>query len=126
MGAQHWQASTATARGAVGIKTAIGTIIAPKSATKITAIWCQIFGGALLTTAEASSGILELDSADINGPLQFPTDQVNMLTGGSAQLPTHIIPTNIPIAGGASIVGSITFDDTVTGACLCRWGMCTE
>jgi hypothetical protein len=124
--AQHWQSSAATARGAVGIKTAIGNIIIPKSASKIVGIWCQIFGGALLTTAEASSGILELDSPDLSGPLQFPTDQVNMLTGGSAQLPTHIIPTNIPVAGGATVTGSITFDDTVTGACLCRWGCVTE
>jgi len=124
--AQHWQASVATARGAVGIKTAIGTIIVPKGASRITAIWCQILGGALLTTAEAVSGILELDSPDISTPQQFPTDQQSMLTGGSAQLPTHIIPVNIAVAGGASIVGSITLDDTVTGALLCRWGLCTE
>jgi hypothetical protein len=123
---QHWQASVPTARGATGIKTAIGTIITPKQSTKIVAVWCQIFGGALLTTAEASSGILELESPDISTPLQFPTDTVNMLTGGSAQLPTHIIPTNIPCQGGASVVGSITMDDTITGATLCRWGICTE
>jgi hypothetical protein len=123
---QHWQASVATARGATGIKTAIGNIVICKSATKITAIWSQIFGGALLTTAEASSGILELESPDLSGPLQFPTDQVNMLTGGSAQLPTHIIPVNIPVSGGATVAGSITLDDTVTGACLCRFGICTE
>jgi hypothetical protein len=123
---QHWQASAATARGATGIKTAIGNIILPKSATKISAIWCQILGGALLTTAEAVSGILEVESPDLSGPLQFPTDQQNMLTGGSAQLPTHIIPTNIPVQGGATVTGSITMDDAVTGACLLRWGCCTE
>lgn len=123
---QHWQASVATARGATGIKTAIGTIITPKSSTKITAFWSQIFGGALLTTAEACSGIFELESPDISTPLQFPTDTVNMLTGGSAQLPTHIIPCNIPCQGGASVIGSLTMDDTVTGATLARWGICTE
>lgn len=123
---QHWQASVATARGATGIKTAIGTIIVPKSATKITGVWSSVMGGALLTTAEAISGILELESPDISTPLQFPLDQVNMLTGGSAQLPAHIIPTNIPVSGGASVVGSVTFDDTVTGAVLCRFGLVTE
>jgi len=123
---QHWQASVATARGATGIKTAIGTIIVPKSATKIIGVWSQVLGGGLLTTAEAVSGILELESPDISGPLQFPTDQQNMLTGGSAQLPAHIIPTNIPVAGGASVVGSITLDDAVTGALLLRWGCVTE
>ena len=123
---QHWQSSVATARGATGIKTAVGNIVIPKGATKITAIWSQVFGGALLTTAEAVSGILEVESPDVSGPLQFPTDTVNMLTGGSAQLPTHIIPVNIPVAGGATLTGSITMDDTVTGACLLRWGCCTE
>ena len=123
---QHWQASAATARGATGIKTLIGNIVIPKSATKITGVWSQILGGALLTTAEAVSGILEVESPDLNGPLQFPTDQQNMLTGGSAQLPTHIIPTNIPVAGGATVSGYITMDDTVTGAVLCRWGLVTE
>ncbi len=123
---QHWQVSAATARGAVGIKTAIGTITTPKTSSKITAVWSQILGGALLTTAEAVSGILELDSPDISTPQQFPTDQVNMLTGGSAQLPVHIIPVNIPCPGGADVVGSITMDDTVTGALLLRWGICTE
>jgi hypothetical protein len=123
---QHWQASVATARGATGIKTAIGTIIVPKGASKIKAIWSVVLGGAVLTTAESISGILEIESADISGPLQFPLDQENMLTGGDAHLPAHIIPTNIDVAGGASIVGSITLDDTVTGALLFRWGICTE
>jgi len=123
---QHWQVSPATARGAVGIKTPIGTITTPKTSSKISAVWCQILGGALLTTAEAVSGILELEGPDISTPLQFPTDQQNMLTGGSAQLPTHIIPVNIPCPGGADVVGSITLDDTTTGVLLCRWGICTE
>lgn len=123
---QHWQVSAATARGATGIKTAVGTITTPKTSSKITAVWSQIFGGALLTTAEAVSGILELEGPDISTPLQFPTDIVNMLTGGSAQLPTHIIPVNVPCPGGADIAGSITMDDTVTGAVLLRWGICTE
>jgi len=123
---QHWQVSAATARGAVGIKTPIGTITTPKTSSKITAVWSQILGGALLTTAEAVSGILELDSPDISTPQQFPTDQHNMLTGGSAQLPVHIIPVNIPCPGGADVIGSITMDDTVTGVLLCRWGICTE
>ena len=123
---QHWQVSAATARGAVGIKTPIGTITTPKTSSKIVAVWSQILGGALLTTAEAVSGILELEGPDISTPLQFPTDQHNMLTGGAAQLPTHIIPVNIPCPGGADVVGSITLDDAVTGALLCRWGICTE
>jgi hypothetical protein len=123
---QHWQSSVATAHGAVGIKTAIGNIITPKQSTRITAIWCQIGIGAAVATVESSGGILELDSADISTPLQFPTDQFNLVTGGQFNLPTHIIPVNIPCPGGATVMGSITFDDTVTAATLCRWGICTE
>lgn len=124
--AQHWQASAPGTRGATGVKTAIGTIITPKTSSRITAIWATVLGGAVLTTAESISGILEIESPDISGPLQFPLDQENMLTGGDAHLPVHIIPVNIPCVGGASLVGSITLDDTVTGALQFRWGICTE
>jgi hypothetical protein len=123
---QHWQASVATAHGATGIKTLIGNIVIPKSATKIKAVWSVVLGGALLTTAESISGILELESPDVSGPLQFPLDQENMLTGGDAHLPAHIIPVDIDVAGGATVSGYATLDDTVTGGLLFRWGICTE
>jgi len=123
--AQKWMSSAATARGATGVKTAIGTITPPPWAKRISAIWANSFGGALLTTAEAVSGILELEGTGIESQV-FPLDQVNMLTGGSAQLPSHVIPVNIPVAPLAGIVGSMTMDDTVTGALLQRWGCCFE
>ena len=123
---QHWQASATGTRGAVGVKTAGGAITTPKTSSKITAVWVQTLGGALLTTAEAVSGIFEIEGPDVSTPLQFPTDQQSMLTGGSAQLSTHIIPTNIPCPGGATLQGYLTMDDTVTGALLWRWGICTE
>jgi len=126
MALQHWQASVATARGATGIKTTIGTITVPKSASRIIGVWSQIGIGAVLTTAEAIGGILDIESPDISGPNQFPTDQINMLTGGSMQLPAHIIPCNIPCAGGCDVLGSITMDDTITGATLMRFGLVTE
>jgi len=124
--AQHWQASAAVARGATGIKTNIGNIIIPKSASRITAVWCNALVGALLTTAESVGGIFELESPDMSGPQQFPLDQENMLTGGDSSLPCHIIPVNIEVAGGATVTGYTTMDDTVTGAILNRWGICTE
>jgi hypothetical protein len=125
MPGQVWQASVATARGATGIKTAIGTLQMPPGHTKIKALWCQVLGGAVLTTAESVSGILILEGQGMVTQ-SLPTDQENMLTGGDAHLPTHIIPVDIPVAANSAVAGSITLDDTVTGALLLRWGMCTE
>jgi hypothetical protein len=124
--AQHWQAGPATARGAVTVKTNIGAITTPKTSSKIVALWVTTFGGALLTTAEAISGIFEIEGPDISTPLQFPLDQVSALTDGVAALPARIIPVNIPCPGGATLQGFTTMDDTVTGAVLQRWGICTE
>src|SRR4030065_139668 len=52
---QKWMVSVATARGAVGVKTPIGTITPPPWAKRISAVWCNALVGALLTTA-ASRG----------------------------------------------------------------------
>jgi hypothetical protein len=124
--AQHWQASAATAHGAVGIKTNIGAITTPKTSSKIVAVWVQTFGGAVITIAESISGILEIEGPDISTPLQFPLDQQNILTDGTINLPTHIIPVNVACPGGATLQGFTTLDDTVTAAMLHRWGICTE
>jgi hypothetical protein len=123
---QHWQASAPVARGATGVRTNIGPITPPPSATKIVAIWCSTLGGALLTTAESISGIFELEGPGISVPQQFPLDQENMLTGGDAHLPTHIMKVSIPCRENSPINCFTTLDDTVTGALLQRWGICTE
>jgi len=122
---QKWMVSAATARGAVGVKTNIGAIVPPPWAKRMTAVWCNTLVGALLTTAESVGGILELEGTGIESQA-FPLDQENMLTGGDSSLPAHIIPVNIPCQGLASIMGSTTMDDTVTGAVLNRWGCCFE
>lgn len=123
---QHWQTSAPVARGATGVRTNIGPITPPPGARAIKAIWFQTLGGAVLTTAESVSGIAELEGPGISVPQQFPLDQENMLTGGDAHLPTHIIPVNIPCTENSAITCFTTLDDTVTGALLQRWGICTE
>lgn len=122
---QKWMVSAATARGATGVKTAIGNITPPPWAKRLSAVWCNTLVGAVLTTAESTGGILELEGTGIESQA-FPLDQENMLTGGDAHLPAHIIPVNIPCTGLAAITGSTTLDDTVTGAQLHRWGCCFE
>ena len=123
---QHWQASAPVARGATGVRTNIGAITPPPGAKTIKAIWLSTLGGALLTTAESISGIFELEGPGISVPQQFPMDQENMLTGGDSSLATHIIPVNIPCTENSAITCFTTLDDTVTGALLQRWGICTE
>jgi hypothetical protein len=123
---QHWQASAPVARGATGVRTNIGAIIPPPGSGRITAIWFSVLGGALLTTAESVSGIAELEGPGISVPQQFPLDQENMLTGGDAHLPVHIIPVNIPCTQNSAVTCFTTLDDTVTGVLLQRWGICTE
>jgi hypothetical protein len=123
---QHWQSSAPVARGATGVRTNIGQITPPPGAKMIKAIWCTTLGGAGLTTAESISGIIELEGPGISVPLQFPLDQENMLTGGDAHLPTHIIPVSIPCTENSAITAFTTLDDAVTNALLHRWGICTE
>ena len=120
---QKWMTSAATARGATGVKTAIGNITPPPWAKRIKAVWCNALVGAVLTTAESVGGILELESSGMESQA-FPLDQENMLTGGDAHLPAHIIPVDIEVAPLAAITGSTTMDDTVTAAILHRWGCC--
>ncbi|MCJ7510079.1 MAG: hypothetical protein MUP14_04225 [Dehalococcoidia bacterium] len=122
---QKWMCSVATAHGAVGVKTNIGAIIPPPWAKKIKAVWCNTLVGAVLATAESVGGILELDGTGIESQA-FPIDQENMLTGGDAHLPAHIIPVDIPCSPLAQVMGATTMDDTVTAAVLNRWGCCFE
>jgi hypothetical protein len=122
---QKWMVSAPTARGATGVKTAIGAITPPPFARRISAIWCTTMCGALLTTAESIGGIFEVESAGMEAQA-FPLDQENMLTGGDAHLPAHIIPVNLAVTALSAITGYTTLDDTVTGGMLHRWGCCFE
>jgi hypothetical protein len=86
-------------------------------------VWCNVLVGALLTTAESVGGIFEMEGQGMESQ-QFPTDQENMLTGGDAHLPCHIIPVDIQCYPSIAITGYTTMDDTITGALLNRWGAC--
>jgi hypothetical protein len=105
----------------------MGSIVLSSKAKRIVGVWSQILGGALLTTAEAVSGIFRLQSDSVDmSPSKWPTDQESMLTGGSAQLPTHIIPVDIPVTGLAQINTYITLDDVITGDLKGRVGIIYE
>jgi hypothetical protein len=120
---QKWMSSAGAAHGAVGVRTGIGPITPPPWAKRIKAVWCNSLVGALLTTAESVGGLFEIDGTGIESQ-SFPLDQENMLTGGDAHLPAHIIPVDIPCSPLAAITGYTIMDDTVTGALFQRWGCC--
>jgi hypothetical protein len=118
-----------TAASATGdtTETLMGTITLSAKAKKIIGIWATAIGGATLTTGEAATGIFRLqsDSVDLS-PSKWPLDNVSMLTGGSAQLPTHVIPVDIPVVGMAQINCYITMDQAQTGGLKGRVGLVYE
>ncbi len=117
------QSSSAVATGDT-TKTLIETITVPKTAKSIVGIWGYAVGGAGSTTLENVSGILELESPDINlQPLQLPLDILVVLTSGSAALSPRIFPANIPVNGGERISGYMTMDMALTVAYKGRFGL---
>ena len=120
---RHAQVSAATATGDT-VKTSIGELTVPQKVTRILGIWCYAVAGAALTTAEAVTGILELESPDINiQPFQLPLDCVSALTSGGVAFSPRIFPVNIAVRGGEKITGYVTMDMAQTGALKARWGM---
>lgn len=124
----HGQVSDLTAIGAGGVKTNIGNIQLPKNTgAKIVGIWSQAYGYAAMTTVLPVTGILELESKDMNIiPMQLPLDSVDVLTSGAVAMAPRIIPVDVPFNGGETITGYITVDVTQTGALKGRWGLLFE
>lgn len=122
----HIQASTLTATGDT-VKTLIGALDVPKTAKKIVGVGGYAVAAATLTTGEQASGILELESPDLNlQPMQIPLDIVGVLTSGAFALKPTIIPVDIPCTGLETISGYMTMDVAQTGAFKGRWFLVTE
>jgi len=120
------QASAATAAGDT-TKTSIDTLTVPKSAKMIVGIWAHAVAGPGTTTLENVTGILELESPDLNlQPLQLPLDCVAVLTSGSVAFSPRIFPANIPVNGGEKITGYVTMDMALTVANKARFGLIYE
>lgn len=115
--------TVATALGAGGVETSMGTIVVTAKARTLVGVWATIVGGATLTTGQPISGIFRLDSPDVNlAPAKFPLSQVSILTSGAFGFQAHIIPVEIPIVGLANITCYITIDLTNTAALKGRVG----
>lgn len=117
------QASESAALGDT-VKTSMGELRVPMKVKRIIGIWGYAIGGPGQTTLENISGILELESPDINlAPLQLPLDIISVLTEGSSVLQTRIFGCNIPVKGGEKITGYMTLDMAITLANTGRWGL---
>jgi len=118
----HAVSSGATATGDT-VKTLIETITVPATAKRIKAIWGYCVGAAAVTTGEQASGILEVESSDINvQPLQVPLDIVGALTSGAFSLKPTLFPLDIPVTGKERLSGYMTMDVAQTGGFKGRWG----
>jgi len=123
---RHYQSGDATATGDT-TKTSMGTITVPASARKIVGVWAYGCAAATLTTGEAVSGVLELESPDVAlQPFQIPLDIVQCLTSGTASLKPTVWAVDVPVPGQAKITGYITMDMAQTGALKGRFGLITE
>ena len=99
------------------VKTLVGEVQVPQGAKRIKGISAQAIAAGTMTTAETLSGILELESPDINlVPSQWMLDCVSALTSGAIAYSPRIYPVDIPVKGGEKISGYITLDMAWTGA----------
>ena len=123
---RHYQAGDATATGDT-VKTSMGTITIPSAARRIVGFWAYGVAAATLTSGEAASGLLELESPDVAlQPLQVPLDVVDVLTSGATSFSPRVWACNIEVSGNARITGYITMDVAQTGALKGRFGIITE
>jgi hypothetical protein len=116
------QTSTLTATGDT-VKTLIDTLTVPASAKMIVGVWCQAVAAATMTSGEAITGMLELESDDLNlTPMQLPLDCVQVLTSGAVAFSPRVWNVMIPVKGGEKIRGYVTMDVAQTGGLKARFG----
>lgn len=120
------QVSASTATGDT-TKTSIGSIVVTAYAKRIVGVGAYATGGAGNTTLENVSGILELESSDVElGIQQFPLDTISLTGTGMASLNPRVWPMNIPCKGKETITGYITLDLAQTINPSARWFLITE
>lgn len=108
-------------------KTSLGTITLPAGSKQIVGVWGYAVGGPGITTLENVTGIIELESQDINiVPCQIPLDPVAVLTSGVGTFTPKVWPMNIPVKGGERVQGYVTMDMAQTVANTCRFGLVVE
>jgi len=106
------------------VKTSMGTITTPANTRGIVGVWGYAVGGPGFTTLEGQTGILELESDDINvQPCQIPLDPSQITGTGVLSQAIHVWPMNIKKTGQMRITGYMTMDMAITLANTGRWGL---
>jgi hypothetical protein len=109
------------------VKTLIGTITLPSNAKTLLGAWGYALGGPGITTLENVTGIVELESPDVNiQPCQFPLEPVAALTGGTPASQNKVWPINAWVPGNARVNCYITMDMAQTVANTGRVGVAIE
>lgn len=117
-----YQVSAKTATGDT-VKTLIDTLTVPAKAKALVGVWAEAYCGAGMTTLENITGILELESDDINlQPMQLPLDAVVITGTGVGIVQPKVWPMNVPLNGGEKIKAYITMDLALTIANTARVG----
>lgn len=108
-------------------KTSIDTITLPANCKQVLGAYSYAMAAATLTSGESPTGILELESVDINiQPCQLPLPESTILTSGAISRQHQVWPLNWPVKGGERIQGSITMDMAQTGALKARFGLVVD
>lgn len=103
-------------------KTKIDGLKLPNDCRAIVGVACYADAAATLTSAEPVTGILELESNDMNiVPCQIPLHRVNILTSGAVSGNVVPYPVMIPTKGGETVNGYVTMDLAQTGAQKARF-----
>ena len=119
-------AGAATASGDT-VKTSLGTITLPAGAKQIVGAWVAGHGGAGMTTLENVSGILELESPDVNlQPCQIPLDTIAIVGTGMAAVPVKVWPMNVGVTTGVRVTGYVTMDQALAINPSVRFGLVVE
>ena len=107
------------------VKTLIDTLTMPMNKKRIIGIF-SVLGGLGMTTLEGVSGILELESTEMEINVTVPfVSQVITGTGVGTD-PVKLWPVDIPITGGAKVKGSATMDAALAINPSCRFGFIME
>lgn len=102
--------------------TALGTITISESATEIVGICANIAQNGVITAGEELTGFISIQSDDIKlTPLQLPFSQVfgaglGATINNTVPLQPVLIPTSIPVVGGARLDVNVDLNTAVTNA----------
>lgn len=116
-----YQSSALTATGDT-VKTLIDTITLPAKAKAIVGVAVYAYAGATITTAEPVTGILTLESDDVNlQPMIIPLEGFSILgTAAGVSIPSKVWPLNVNVKGGERINCYVTMDMAMTAGLKAR------